>query len=197
VKTLGANIRATRPVSLTRAAPAAALILLCTFPLAHAQPQSQADEYAIKATYLYNFAKFVQWPQAPVSAVFTIGLIGDDPFGTALDLTVKNKQARGRSLVVKRFATIEALEPCQILFVARSERRRLDEILKATSGTSVLTVGDGEEFAQKGAVIGFKLRDNRVSFVVNLAAANSAGLKISSELLGVADTVLANPRSNK
>src|SRR6266568_2546236 len=107
--------------------------------------EAPASEYQLKAAFLYNFAKFVEWPpQAfPDAATpFTIGIIGEDPFGDDLERTVQNKTANGHPFMAKQVKALSELKTCHILFISASERKRLPEILNAVRGAGVLTVSE-------------------------------------------------------
>jgi len=154
------------------------------------------SEYDVKAAFLFNFAKFVEWPAAAfrdASEPIVLGVVGDDPFGDTLDRMLAEKKIRGRTLVVKRFETVDSLERCHILFVSRAESAHLDRVLARIHGTPTLTVGDGERFAEVGGMIGFTVERSRVRFDVDLQAARRAGLNPSSELLKVARVVHSVP----
>jgi hypothetical protein len=148
-------------------------------------------EYPVKAAFLYHFVEFVEWPLAsplPPSTI-TIGVLGKDPFGDVLDKAILKKVVAGRTLTIRRFAGLAALEPCAILFISSSEMPLLPEILQRLQGASVLTVGEADRFARRGGMIGFVLEDNRVKLEVNRAAAEKAGLQLSSKLLAVSRLV--------
>ncbi len=158
-------------------------------PWAQAQGPS---EYQVKAVFLLNFAKFVEWPNnSPGDAhdPASLCIVGDDPFGAILNQTVRGKAVNGHELAVKRFKRGEDARGCQIVFISSSETKRLHGILESLKGTSVLTVGETEGFAQRGGIINFVLEDNRVHFEVNVEAAERAGLRISSKLLSLAKIV--------
>ena len=148
-------------------------------------------EYDLKATFLFHFAQFVEWPSEtlPDKSPFTIGIIGDDPFGKALDEIVANEVVEGHKLVVRRFKSVSQIDSCQILFIAPSEASRLDELLSHLNRRSVLTVGDSREFALRSGIIGFVISQKRLRLVVNLAAASAAKLTISSQLLRQSEIV--------
>jgi hypothetical protein len=156
-----------------------------------AAPRDPLPEYPVKAAFLYHFVEFVEWPRAsplPPSKV-TIGVLGRDPFGDVLDKAILGKTVAGRTLVIRRFASIEALERCEILFIGSSEMARLPEILARLGTAPVLTVGEADRFARRGGMIGFFHEDNRVRLEVNRPAAEQAGLRVSSKLLSVARLV--------
>lgn len=176
--------------SLSRSARALALEvwLLSCGALPGQTLAASAQEYQVKAAFLYNFAKFVDWPGEPAgtSAPLVITVFGKDPFGPALENIVLGRTVNGRRLVIRRTSRLEELLPCHILFISSSEKRRLAEILQALRGTSVLTVGDMEEFLQLGGSVRFFVEENKVRFGINLEAARRTELKISSKLLSLA-----------
>ena len=149
-----------------------------------------AKEYQIKAAFLYNFAQFVEWPaemfpdpQGPL----VIGILGQDPFGATLDEIVQGEKVNNHPLAVQRFSRPEEIKNCHVLFVSQSEAGRLDKIFASQKNRSVLTVGDFEGFALHGGVIRFITEQNKIRLRINLEAAKSANLTISSKLLRIAD----------
>ncbi|MDO8682184.1 MAG: YfiR family protein [Armatimonadota bacterium] len=153
---------------------------------------AELNEYQIKAAFLYNFAKFVEWPAEVFSDANTpivIGIIGDDPFGSSFEQTVKGKTVSDRRLIIKRFERVQGVGSCHILFVSSSERNHLSKILEAAKTNNVLTVSEIDNFANKGGVIGFSMDQNKIGFVINVEAAKKAKLKISSKLLRLAKVV--------
>jgi len=148
-------------------------------------------EYDLKATFLFHFAEFVEWPAEtlPDKAPFTIGIIGNDPFGKSLDEIVANEVVDGHKLLVRRFQSVSQIDSCQILFIAPSEASRLDQLLSHLNRRSVLTVGDTRDFALRSGIIGFVISEKRLRLAVNLAAANAAKLTISSKLLRQSEIV--------
>jgi hypothetical protein len=150
------------------------------------------DEYQVKAAFLYNFVKFVEWPpqtfKSPTDRI-AICVLGQDPFGGALDDAVRGKTFDGRTFVVSRLGEARQAGGCQILFVSASESKRVPAILAELGANSILTVGETESFAAEGGVIDFRLEAGRVRFRVNVDAAEKARLKISSKLLSLAQLV--------
>jgi hypothetical protein len=154
---------------------------------------SAAGEYQIKAAFLYNFAKFVEWPPSgfsDASAPLRICVLGQDPFGQELRKIANDKSINGHKLQVDRVADLQMAKTCHILFTAISEKAELKRIFESLRGADVLTVGDTKGFAELGGIINFVLENNRVQFEVNHKAAEQAGLKISSKLLNVAKLVI-------
>ncbi len=153
-----------------------------------------ATEYEVKAACLYRFAKFVEWPAACLpdgTGPIVIGIIGVDPFGDILDDAIKGKTVNDRPVEIRRFARIDDITKCHILFVSRSERQKLGQILGRREVTCALTVGESDEFVQRGGMINFRIKDKRVVFEISQVAAERAGLKISSQLLKLG--IVINP----
>lgn len=158
-------------------------------PVGLSGQEAPSLEYQIKATFLYNFAKFVEWPEESLARkqTFSICVLGEDPFGEFLNKTVKGETLDQRQLVVHRLTRGANLKDCQILFIARSEREHFREILAALEASSnVLTVGDTERFLEAGGIINFKLVEGKVRFEVNLKAAERTQIKMSSKILRLA-----------
>ncbi|MCE5310059.1 MAG: YfiR family protein [Acidobacteriales bacterium] len=160
--------------------------ILSTLTLAPMLTAEATMEYRVKAAFLYNFARFAEWPQSRNAAPLVIGVLGADPFGGALANTVHGKTIGGRQIVVRRVGSVEAASGCAILFVSSSERNRWPEILTPLRHTAVLTVGDAPGFLAAGGVMNFYLENNRVRFELNPAAARRSGLKLSAQLIRLA-----------
>lgn len=162
--------------------------------LAFASPAVRAQEnapteYQIKAAFLFNFAKFVQWPSqvfADRGSPLVIGVLGEDPFHGDLAGMIRNKSIDQHPLILKEIRSLVEITNCQILFICTSEKRRLPEILQGLQGASVLTVGEMERFTESGGMINFVLEGTKVHFQINQEAATRAGLKISSKLMSLA-----------
>jgi len=151
------------------------------------QVQAQAaDEYQVKAAFIFNFAKFVDWPSDAFGdgGALVVGVVGDDPFGGALD-QLNGNTANGRRLRIKRLRWDDNLRTCQILFISNSEGRHLGKIMESIRGTSVLTIGEMPQFNQSGGMIRFVIQNDKVRFEINAAAAGQARLRISSKLLAL------------
>ena len=149
---------------------------------------SQLSEYEVKAAYLYNFARFIEWPSsadAPPPEALTICILGQDPFGDAF-ATIEGKKVRGRTIAVDRRPTGASPDSCNILFISASERRRLPQLLEGLSSRAILTVSEIDGFSQTGGIIRFVFDGNRVHFEINVDAADRARLTLSSKLLKLA-----------
>jgi YfiR/HmsC-like len=157
-----------------------------------AQAQS-ATEYQVKAAFLFNFARFVEWPPdafPSADSALQICVLGEDPFGRDFEQVIVDKTVNGHRIEIAHPDGIPQARACQILFIAASERAHLPSILQGLKGASVLIVGDTPGFAALGGAINFVLDDSRVRFEINLKAAELAHLKISARLLTVAKVVL-------
>jgi hypothetical protein len=146
--------------------------------------ERKLGEYEVKAVFIYNLAKFIEWPDKSLdnSPTLTVYILGDDPFGAHLD-AIKDKLIKGKTVVVKQIASPAALKNVGILYISSSEKEQLQDILKGISGLPILTVGDTQSFATRGVMVNFYLENNKIRFEINLEAARLAGLKISSNLL--------------
>jgi hypothetical protein len=166
---------------------------LLTTPKGHAQ--DSLSEYQVKAAYLFNFLKFVEWPEdafADPLAPIVIGIAGDDPFGNALPQVIAGKTVQGRDLVTRKYRAGEDLRSSHILFVSASEKKRLPQLLASLRGSNVLTVADVDGFLEEGGMIQLFSENNRVRFAINVDAAIRARLKLSSKLLSLAYVVGRN-----
>lgn len=155
-------------------------------PLSAVAQQPPLTEYQLKALFIFNFPKFVEWPAdafATTNDPFVIGVIGENPFGTALEDTVKDKSMNEHPFVVKRVRTPAEARKCHILFVSDSDRKRVSELLNALKDASVLTVSDLDHFLELGGMIRFYMEGKRVRFEINHETAKTCRLKISSSLL--------------
>jgi hypothetical protein len=148
-------------------------------------------EYEIKAAYLYNFINYITWPEQalpPSGGTITIGVVGENPFGSAL-APLAGKRIKGRNLAVKECASLADAANCQIVFISPSEKQKLVEILEGLKNTKVLSVSEIDGFAERGGMINFISERNKVRFEINSEAARRNGLTISSELLKLARLV--------
>lgn len=167
----------------------ACLSLALLLPASAGAQESQPSEYQIKAAFLFNFAKFVEWPPASFAdenAPLVIGILGDNPFSGDLDRIIQNKTINGHPLAIKQFHSPVEARNCQMLFISASEKKRLTEIFEGLRGTSVLTVSETDSFTEAGGMINFIFENKKIRFQINDEAAKSARLKISSKLLSLA-----------
>jgi hypothetical protein len=179
-------------VRLSGSGTVAVLLVLALARPVETREAPRAGEYQVKAAFLYNFAKFVHWPdEQAIGPAFTVAVLGEDPFGEILESTFTGKTILDRKVEVRRISAPEAVGKAQILFIGSSERPRLSEILKALEGTSVLTVGEMEGFSDRGGMITFKLKNDLVRFDINLDQVERAHLKMSSQLIRLALRVIS------
>lgn len=167
------------------------MLLLIGLGLVSAQAEI-AKEYQVKAAFLYNFTKFVQWPPerfADERSPLVIGLFGPSPFNGELQRVVEGRQAGGRGLVVREVATAEQIREAHVVFVPQGEEARFTKLIAGQPLPGVLTVGESEAFAAWGGVIAFTLEAGKIRFVINLDPAERAGLKLSVQLLRLATEV--------
>lgn len=165
-------------------------------PLAFAQA-SAPGEYQVKAAFLFHFAQYVDWPAAAfenANAPLTYCTLGEDPFHGALEASLNGKTIGPHPLRIKHLKQNREASGCQVLFLSAAEEKSIVETLEHLRGAPVLTVGDSDNFAQEGGMIGFCLQDSKVRFEINVSAAEHAGLRISARLLALAKTVFGEPK---
>jgi hypothetical protein len=194
------------------------LVLLVAPCAAQGRDESAAQrEYQIKAAFLYNFIKFVDWPKEKVAESnepVVLGIVGKDPFGNAF-APVKDKQDKGRKVLIKRLKPIEelkksgekdksllereidSLRKCHLLFICSSEEKSINEIINLVKGHSVLTIGDMQGFLESGGIINFIMEEKKVRFEINMTAAKHAKLQIRSQLLRLAKRVIKEEASQQ
>lgn len=163
--------------------------LLCALTCAFASP---TPEYQVKAAFLFNFSQFVSWPPQAfrsANAPIIIAVLGEDPFGADLDAIVSGQRVNGHPLIARRYQDVSEVDGCHILFIDRSESTELPDILRALRGRAILTVSDIEGSAQSGVMIDLVTESHHIRLHVNLAAARSSGLSVSSQLLRLAQIV--------
>jgi len=184
------NHRPARPRTLR--ASVTALTLLMAWQGAMRTGQAQEPEQRLKAAFLYNFARFVEWPgDASVSgsAPLTYCVLGSGPLHSALEESLAGKAINGRPIVVRQMARPEDALACQVAFIGLDEKKRLAEVLAALNGAAVLTVADFEQFASCGGMIQLIKEANKFRFAVNVDAVHRHGLRVSSRLLQLAEVV--------
>ncbi len=158
-----------------------------------AQPCSgELSEVQIKSAYVFNFIKFVEWPADTVKPGDKIRLcvIGNEGLHTSLSALDGRKVGEYELDVIPRRAGNDSLSVCHVLYIGEQEQRRFIQIIKALGDTSVLTISDIPEFAERGGSIGLLYRENRVLFEVNLATTRKAGLRLSSQMLNLAANIV-------
>ncbi len=150
------------------------------------------DEYTVKAVFMLNFTKFVEWPSGAFQSAddpIAICVLGQDPFGHSLEDTVARRAIEGRPLLVRHVAGVRQAGGCQVLFIGSAENKRSSPVLAEIKTPGLLTIGESDDSAMDGVVINLKLQGGKVHFEINLAAAEREKLHISSRLLSLATIV--------
>ena len=167
-------------------------LLICAGTGAGLAAAPTAAEYQFKAVFLFNFVQFIEWPTnvyAATNAPIIIGVVGEDPFGPALEEALRGETVSGHPLRAQRFKPEDDLSSCQVVFISSSEQARFDSLLAKLKGRPVLTVSEVEGFAQSGGMINFVIENKKLRFQINPKQAAQAGLKVSSKLLRLAIVV--------
>lgn len=152
----------------------------------------QPTEYEVKAAFLFNFSKFIEWPSAAFEnnqSPVIIGLVGENSMEEILTTLVKGEKVKNRAISIRRFSANDDLTPCHLLFVSRSEGNRTKAILDRLKKRCILTIGEMDDFLKLGGMISFVIVQENVRFDINQKALEQAGLKASSRLLAVARSV--------
>jgi hypothetical protein len=157
-----------------------------------AAAQTSSGEAQIKAAFVYNFLKFVDWPaeafRGPQDPV-VVGIVGEGDVADATERFLAAKQVGARPVVVRRLNWDQSLTGVQAIFIAEPDAKRLHHVLEAAAAASVLSIGEGEEFATRGGVIGLLIEGSKVRFDIDTGAAQAAGLHVSSKLLALTRVV--------
>jgi hypothetical protein len=176
---------------------ALAALLVFVRPLELSSQTANTDD--VKAAFLFNFAKFVEWPSDATSGTGTLslGVVGNDAISDALRVMTKDKTLGGKGISVRRASVGDDLASFNLLYIGQSEKARLADTLKRLEGAAVLTVSDAERFCEQGGVIGLVIVDNHVRFDVSLEAAERARLRVSSKLLNLARRVFGSRQGDR
>ncbi|OPY13655.1 MAG: hypothetical protein A4E69_01528 [Syntrophus sp. PtaB.Bin138] len=155
-----------------------------------AEAAMSAEEYRVKAAFILNFAGFADWPDSALpDGIFTIGILGSDPFEGAMD-ALNGKSVKGRKVRVRRYNDAEDARGVDILYISPSEKRALPAILRTLHNRPILTVGDHPGFARAGVMINMVVIKKRVRFEINKHTAQQSGIRISSQLMKLAKEVI-------
>ena len=158
-----------------------------------ADARAESLELQVKAAFLYNFAKFVEWPSdahaAGGNGSLAFCVFGDDPLFFILTQSLAGKTINGRALIAREAGGPSGVQRCDIPFIGAAERRRMDEVLDACAGAGVLSISDLNQFARHGGMIEITRKDDKFAFAINIDAVNRNGLRISSKLLQLAEVV--------
>ncbi len=164
-------------------------IIVAMLALALCAADEPSPEYKVKAAFIYNFAKFIEWPAGHFSsddAPFVIAVVGPDPFNGALEQAVSGKKVGTHPVQIRHFDSADEIGNCEILFVAAEDDASQTKIMAKIAGKAVLTVGDSDHFDSNGGSVRFFTDENKMRFEINTDATDNSGLKISSKLLKLA-----------
>lgn len=163
-------------------------LLLCFFAVAAIQKvyAIEAHEYEIKATYLYNFAKFIDWAEEKTITPINLCVMGNEPLKNSLDKLAKDKFVKNRPLQVRGLNSYNEIKSCHIVFISEPESKKQAEVLKLISLEKILSVSDSSHFIDNGGQIQFFEEQDKLRFEINLASVNQAGLKIDARVLNIA-----------
>lgn len=151
--------------------------------------QTPPSEYQVKATFLFNFTRYVQWPATSFETTqspFVIGILGHDPFGPYLKETVAGENVHGHPIIIQKYSEVDEIKNCHILFINISQPSKLESAMQAVSKKGVLTIGDAGNFMQKGGILKFYDAEGKIKFEINPERAKAAELTISSQLMKLA-----------
>lgn len=171
-----------------RVAAATTFVALLALPVGEAA--GPPNEYALKSVFLYNFCHFIEWPESAFSSPsdpLVIGVFGDDPFGKLLTEAVEGETYHNRPIKIEHYRSAHDIRHCHLIFVPRAETAHLEQILAAVAGGGVVTVGETDDFLDRGGMITLPIDRNRVRLRVAPSTLRAANLTVSSKLLRVAD----------
>src|SRR3954452_19122998 len=167
-----------------------AVALLLAISPASSAAHADATEYGLKSVFLYQFCRFMEWPNSAFSSPndpLIIGVEGDDPFGSSLQEAVQGETYHGRPIRIEHYRTPRDIKRCHLLFASRSAMSQMGEILSAVAGKNIVTVGETDGFLEKGGMIALTAERNRVRLRVNTSSLRAANVDVSSKLLRVAE----------
>jgi hypothetical protein len=174
--------------------------ILAAFMLCASTGRAQdVTESSLKAAFIYNFAKFTEWPQdiLPVTATFTACVLGDSPIRDALERAAKGHQVMGRGISVSQIQLEGKLRSCNLLYVSGQTPAQVAAIVAAVQGAPVLTIGDSDTFSKQGGIAQMFVVDGKMRFDLNLEVAKRCGLQLSSKLLVLAAHVHEGPKPGR
>lgn len=168
------------------------LALVLGVPLVAGSPGQAIEEYQLKAAFIFNIAKFVEWPAEAFQGSkdpIVLCIIGASPFGDALEQAANGRTVDERRFAIRTVSDVKQAGGCHILFVSSSERKRFRSVLGEIAASGILTVGDVESFATDGGVVNLKLDGDKIRIGINVHAAERERIRISSKLLSLAQIV--------
>ena len=165
-----------------------ALLMLCLITVGFANPLLAQEKplHELHSMMIYNFIKYIQWPESNVQGEFTIAVIGDDQVYNTLNAWYGGKVRGNKKFIVKKFNTAEEVTSCEILYVSNESSNQFNTIKSKLASTSTLLITDKDGLAEKGSGINFKRINNKIAFELNQKAIESASLKVSGQLVNMA-----------
>jgi len=158
-------------------------------PISVCADDAGPSEYQVKAAFLFNFAKFIKWPESAfpeTNSPVVVGIYGEDPFGSSLAVAIKDKTINGHPLIIRPVASLPELKQCHVVFICSKPKRNVADTTATLRNMSILTVSETDGFIENGGMINFYSEGTKVRFEINDKAAAEAGLTVSSKLLSVA-----------
>jgi YfiR/HmsC-like len=180
-----------RPKSVLAGLARLSLLVTCTMP---SRAQTQADEYRVKAGFIFHFAQFVEWPAGTFSSSagsITFCTLGEDPFHGDMESLLRGKAVAGKSVRVLHLKQVQDSKQCHVLFLDTNDNQLVPSALAIVKNLPILTVGESDDFLERGGMIRFSMEDRRIRFEVNQQAAEATHLKVSARLLLLATKVIA------
>jgi len=178
-------------IGKTIAAILIAAVMLCS-SATRSPGAAPLKEYELKAAFLYNFTKFIEWPTnrfANANAPFVVAVAGNSSSTIELEKIATERKVNGRKLIIKTVKTPEDAKDAHVLFVSATEDSRFENWLAAAHGAGVLTIGESESFFKQGGIINFVLEGEKIRFDLNIDQAEAAGLKVSAQLQKLARNI--------
>ena len=165
------------------------LLLACCGVTTRLCTADTSKEFKVKAGFLMNISMFTEWPPSTDDfSSFTIGVTGDTPLYDILE-KMNKKRIKNRPVVIRKVADISQTSSCQVLFIAASERYRLQQLLPEAHRRGIMTISDMRNFSKQGGMVSLVLIDDRITFELNLVAARAAKVSFSSQLLRLANDI--------
>ncbi len=161
------------------------VITLATVAIVNGVAQER-PVHEIHAAMLYNFIKYVQWPNEGETGDFVVGVIGDENVFNTLKSWYDGKAKGSKKYVIKKLSSPNEATDCQVVYIGKSKNRDFDVIKSSVTGKSILTITDGNGMGVKGSCINFKVIDGKLKFELNQAIVTGSNLKVSTQLSSMA-----------
>ena len=161
-------------------------LFVTTFSFTSFRQKDQAKEYNLKAAFIYNFTRYIDWKESSDQNEFIIGVIGTSPINDPLAEIVKTEMVDNKKIIIKQFSKPADITFCHILFISEKSSIPLDDILAKTTGKGTLIISEKDGYAEQGTAINFVIVNRKLKFEANVKAINAAGLTASSQLLKLA-----------